>query len=383
MKELFYLLAGVGDAKAAVTLGQGLPEKVNGLPCFYYWRQSIRDGEYAAKGWTLSVNADRRRQWEQMFRQMRGNGVEVPVVTDHTVKAENLKGYVVDVRQSGPWLEELHQYLGEEARDLALRNKVSVGIDPRFKDGHGHLYGEAIAHSALVPDPVVPGQGEATPLLAASRGQQGEAEIYCLAASDDGGSNMELLKQLAALLGVAAFATDAEAVAAVKGLKEKLGTTETQLQASLTEKQGLETKVQELSRSSGKPPELSAEAIDALLEADQAGLDALLANGAIDANVHKNLGGLLKGTDGKPVQFMLSRTASGTPERISKLIIAALKGNKPVSLGHATGQQGLMDLSRSTPDGRGGTGGGAAPTQEQVQAQVRDRLLAVGAAPAK
>src|SRR5438128_12502126 len=54
---------------------------------------------------------------------------------------------------------ELHQFLGEDARDIGLRNQVSLGIDPDFVDGKGIRYGEAIVHSAVTPVPVVPGQG--------------------------------------------------------------------------------------------------------------------------------------------------------------------------------------------------------------------------------
>jgi hypothetical protein len=65
----------------------------------------------------------------------------------------------VAIERDGDTLIELHQFLGESARDVGLRNQVSLGIDPDFVDGLGRKYGEAIVHSAVTPVPVVPGQG--------------------------------------------------------------------------------------------------------------------------------------------------------------------------------------------------------------------------------
>jgi hypothetical protein len=79
---------------------------------------------------------------------------------DHAATASSTLGWIVDVKRDGDQLLELHQFLGESARDIGLRNKVSLGIDPHFVDGKGNQYGEAIVHSAVTPVPVVPDQGE-------------------------------------------------------------------------------------------------------------------------------------------------------------------------------------------------------------------------------
>ncbi len=79
---------------------------------------------------------------------------------DHAATASATLGWIVDVKRDGDRLLELHQFLGESARDVGLRNKVSLGIDPHFVDGRGTQYGEAIVHSAVTPTPVVPDQGE-------------------------------------------------------------------------------------------------------------------------------------------------------------------------------------------------------------------------------
>ncbi len=97
---------------------------------------------------------------------MRANGVGVPILADHAPTAAATLGWIVAVRRDGDRLLELHQFLGEAARDTGLRNHVSLGIDPDFVDGRGVRYGEAIVHSAVTPVPVVPGQDEFEPASA-------------------------------------------------------------------------------------------------------------------------------------------------------------------------------------------------------------------------
>jgi hypothetical protein len=139
-----------------------LPERVSDLPAFYYWKDAIVAGSYVhpAGRFSLNVTRDRLDGYVNNFNRMRDNGVGVPILMDHSATAEATLGWIVDVRRDGDRLLELHQFLGESARDIGLRNKVSLGIDPHFVDGKGNQYGEAIVHSAVTPVPVVPGQGE-------------------------------------------------------------------------------------------------------------------------------------------------------------------------------------------------------------------------------
>lgn len=158
------------DAEPVLLLGSSLPKTRNGLPCHYYWRQSMQDGDWTnqAKGFTLPVTPQLRSEVEQTFRAMKAGGDEVPVVKDHKETADATLGYVHDVRQVGPWMEELHQYLGDDAAETALRNKLSVGLEPNFKDSRNRQFKVALVHSAVTCRPVIPGQGDA--LIAASRG---------------------------------------------------------------------------------------------------------------------------------------------------------------------------------------------------------------------
>jgi hypothetical protein len=368
MSEVFYLHAANGDARPALTLGQGLPKEVNGLPAFYFWRPAIRDGRYVhpVKGWELSVTPDRRRGWESTFRQMRAAGVEVPIIEDHREEARKSLGYVVDVRQNGDWYEELHQYLGDDARTVALRNRVSVGINPQFKDGTGRKWGDAIFHSAIVPGPVVPGQGDAVPVNA-SRGSM--PDVFELAVSNRSPS-MDLITKLRELFGAAELSEE-ELLAKVKALhdgaaaaktaeeemklsrqaeqtelaelKTAKGAVETELADAKAKLATAETRIMELSRPAKQP---DPEALDALAEADEAGLDSLVSTGRINPATRDKLAACLIKVDGKPNAFTLSRALSGTPVRLSRQIIEALKENTAVTPGEQTGVQ---TLSRETP----------------------------------
>src|SRR5574338_585689 len=127
MSTTIYLHAeNAGEAKPALVMDTQ-PKTVNGIPAHYFWRPVIADGEYVhpTAGFKLSVDAQRRKQWEMNFRKMRAAGVEVPIVKDHKEDSDHTIGYVVDMKQDGSWLYELHQYLGEESRDVALKNRVS------------------------------------------------------------------------------------------------------------------------------------------------------------------------------------------------------------------------------------------------------------------
>jgi hypothetical protein len=171
--SVVYHLAGDAELRPAVSLAQELPATVNDLPCFYYWKDAITIGTYVhpTGGYSLDVTGDKLDAYVNTFSQMQANGVGVPILADHTASAAATLGWIVAIERDGDKLMELHQFLGESARDVGLRNQVSLGIDPDFTDGLGRKYGEAIVHSAVTPVPVVPGQGgfeAASPLVTLS-----------------------------------------------------------------------------------------------------------------------------------------------------------------------------------------------------------------------
>ena len=139
---------------------------------FRYWRQSICDGEWThpMKGFTVVVTPAKRRLWEANFRLLHRAGAKIPIVYNHDTTTNGLRlGFVIDVRQNGVWLEELHAYLDEAAVELALENGVSVAIHPNIIDpDNGVHHGSAITHSGITPTPVVQGQGPAVPFCKGS-----------------------------------------------------------------------------------------------------------------------------------------------------------------------------------------------------------------------
>lgn len=188
-----------------LTLGRDdLPKTYNGFDCQYFWRPSLKDGSWTnqAKGFTLNVTPDLRGELEKNFRTMSAAGEEVPIVMSHRAhaeeKSEGTLGYVKDIRQRGPWLEELHQYLGPKAAETALKNRLSVGIDPQWSDSRDKFYGNTIIHSAITPIPVVPGQGEAIPVDSATLSREyGDDVIFLSRDTTKNGAPMSELIEMA------------------------------------------------------------------------------------------------------------------------------------------------------------------------------------------
>lgn len=338
-----------------------MPKQVNGLTAHYFWRKSVRDGQYKHPqlGFTLSVDAARRKIWSDNFAAMQRNGVAVPIVKDHKVTSDSMLGYVVGMRNNGQWLEELHQYLGDASRDVALKNRISVGIDPNFVDGERRKYGDAIVHSATTPVPVVPDTGA----IAASRGQGDMPILLSLAAEGadmatvltaehvaaikkaiGGGDDVTAENVLEKLLewARAKEAAVSEAKAALSlatsdrdAVKVKLTTAEADLAAA-------KQQIQTLSLASPKAPDPAI--IEELAEVDEAGLTTCVERGAITPAVKDKLLPILLGIKGTRNVLALSR--AGESPRLSRQIIDALKDNKPVAMGSATG---IQQMSRQVP----------------------------------
>jgi hypothetical protein len=189
--QCMYLSVGTSEFRAAGGPPPGLSPTRNGLPCFYYWGDGLVVGKYThpTRGFALNLAARDIDELCATFGRTRANGVDVPIVTDHVESAEATLGYIVGMKHEGGrgWL--LHQFLGEDARDCGLRNKISVGIDPDFKDGKGNAYGRAIRHSAATPMPVITGQKG---FIAAS-GAEASGPVV-LALSTAGDRQMDLMR---------------------------------------------------------------------------------------------------------------------------------------------------------------------------------------------
>jgi len=336
----FYLHATDAEAKPALTLGQGLPETVNSLPAYYFWRPVIADGEYThpTKGFRLSVDATRRKGWESNFRKMAECGEKVPVVKDHADdKSDSTLGYVVDARQNGAWYEELHQYLGEAARDVALRNQISVGIDPAYVTGKGIKLGDCIVHSATTPRPVVGGQGQAVP-LAASRG----GDILELSAAPTKEETMDLTA-LRKAIGAADTVADADVISQASA---KLGTIPVLETAKVTAETALATARQELARAKPAEGEFPAAIATSSVNLLHREIELMAREGSISGEQATAAKALI-GTPDKPNTLMLSREGANHPaEPWLKVLTLGKTGVKA----DGTQQTGVQELARPKHD---------------------------------
>ena len=324
-----YLLAADDPLRPAVTLGQGWPGRVSGLRAFYYWKDAIRTGTYAhpAGRYSLSVTREKLDGYARAFAAMRANGVGVPILMDHAPTAAATLGWIVAVRRDGDRLLELHQFLGEAARDTGLRNHVSLGIDPDFVDGRGVRYGEAIVHSAVTPVPVVPGQAEFEAASDAELAGGGRAVVALSRVDGETGERPTFNAQRPTF-----------------NEEQAAATVEPPTPVAAVERSELDVE-----RWTFAPPADAATTLSLLADAAAARRDLAVAGGGVDpATADALLALLTAGPDGGPIG--LSRTAAGRPLAVA--VFDALAANRPVPLGERTGPQSpgrLHLLARAVP----------------------------------
>lgn len=372
-----------------------LPQEVGGLPAFYYWRCSIADGTYRhpLKGWELTVDLATRSTWETTFRAMRAAGIEIPILADHKAAAAATLGYVIDIRQQGPWLQELHQYLGTEARDIALRNRVSVAVTSDFVDSSGNHYGQAIIHSAIVPHPLVPGQPlpvaadsvDASPACTASA-QDEALDLLVLSSPATGdpssiADSAELPRHQSIQLPVITASSANEQISAIPAnihpadLDSHSQQTAATLDPSSLPAEDLSALADDLSLSSAdaeQPAQLSlsshsqpASAVDAISSGDtpmhpssidaksistrplcpQFELDRLLLTGHITPATRDRFCAIFDAMDSSATDFHLSM--QGNPQSLAQAILLALQANTPFNF---SAQTAIQVLPRTIPD---------------------------------
>lgn len=353
-----FLFAGGTESTPAITLGQGLPTEVNGLKASYYWRQTLKDGYYKhpLAGWEMVVTPDYRRELAASFHKMKSAGLDVPVVRKH----DGLRiGGVFDVKNDGAWLYELHQYLGESNQTDALTNYVSPGIDEQFIDTKGRAWGKALFHSAIVPDPVVTGQGEAIRVMSSS-GQHDTIDVLTLA-DPTGAAAMSVIQlsqeqfdKIKTALGggdnvtpdtlVDSITTALSTVTqTVEANASKLLSVTAERDEAKAKLVATEAKVLEFSASATRQPDsfvmneranVASEAIANLRDAGH------ITTACADALTKSLI------TDNKPNVRLLSADAGEVPAY--KPILAALKLNKVMQFGNAAGLQILNPSNEET-----------------------------------
>lgn len=385
-KTTAYYLSTSADAdlKPAVTLGQGYPThlklKVGGeekeVPVAYFWKDSIQAGQYVHPGTQqkLSVDAARIDGWVDKFHQMRAAGIEIPTPIDHSDKAKDNLGFVVDAKRTGDRLSLLHQVIGEDAAMTALRNRCSLCIEPDYVDERGKSWGDAFTHSAFTPVPVVSGMGSFVP-FAASRDRQSETPIFYLSA-DSGGPEMDY-KILREILGVAADVPDDKLLDQVKVLK----TTAATATANLSRAETAEGKVSELTAKvttlSRTPTAPDPEMLRDRCENTRDKINLSMAKGDLPKIVADKL--LATIPEDKPNVFMLSRS-DDLGNRPMDYILSLFKDSQlGVAVGSQTsGQNDTILLSRQVPGANGKEDTSIADGKKQAATYQTEQLASRG-----
>ena len=333
----------------------------NGTPVKRFLKDVISAGQYThpIHGWSLDVTPERMDKWAGNFAKMRGNGVDVEVVKDHSLAAGDVVGYVTEMCRGGNpdfmsaypeakdpnRLYAVHEMRGDGIDLVGKCKNVSILVDKDFTDGKGNNYGEAITHSAVVQQPVAAGQGE---FMALSRGGVKErVSLYVMGSEQEPKeTSMFNLAQLREVLGAGEDLTEENALTRLSERLSASATEKQDLQKKLT---NLETQVEDLKKGQKKAAStIDLDALDMLAEGAESKIDGLVAKAKITPAVATDLKALFIGAAGKRNVLALSRTAvEGATESLVKQLCAALDKNNPVELGTKTKTQ---SFSRQTPD---------------------------------
>lgn len=331
----------------------------DGTPTRRFLKDMLRVGVYTHPvfGWELDVTRERLDRFVAAFNRMQGNGIDVEVPVDHSFEAEDNRGYVTSMYRDGDTLYGVHEMRGEQAIALAGMNKnVSVWIEPDYTDGEANAYGEAIIHSSIVQQPVVPGQGEFVPLAASAA----TAPPTVLVLSQKGDDDMELqefVNKLRELMGAGDDLTVENALSRIGERFEANAAKVADLGKQVTD---LQAKVEQ-GKAASSAPTMDPDLAETLGTTADRELAMLVEKGNITPAVKKRLSAALVGEQGKRNVRALSVKGGGS---VANAVIDALRDNDPAKLGEHTGSQHGRALSRNVPDGEGNTYG----SEEQAKA---------------
>lgn len=302
--------------------------------------------------WTMDVTEERLYRWAAAFYAMQANGVDVEVPVDHNFGAESNLGYVVEMfvapnDEGIPTLYGIHEIRGEDNIKVIEANKnVSVAIEKDFTDGKDNNYGEAIVHSSVVQQPVVPGQDEFENIAASANGPQQSVPVLTLSIKKKG-QNMteEMLKKIREVLGAGDDLTEENILSRITERFETLNKSKADVEKDLLNLKG------ELEKLKADGGDKKASVIDPNL-AEQMGVTAeqqlslLVSGGNISPATQKALAKILIGGKTTRNLSMLS-VNSGGKDSVFSQVIEALKLNKAVEMKESTG---IQTFGRTIPD---------------------------------
>lgn len=325
-----------------------------------YDKDILRVGTYVhpRRKWRLAVDRARLDRLIAAFNRMRANGVDVEVTVDHSLSADDVRGYITKLWRDGDVLYARHEF--RNAGDLPRRcRNTSVWIERNYRDGHGTSYGDAIVHNSLVQGPVMPGQREFIP-VAASRGGDESIPCFAFATTTVERSNTmaedkttDLVKTFRELLSLDESIDDDGVAGKVKEYIDELEAEKSKLGEKLTalegELQGLKQKNTEMSRDSSKQRELDPDVASQLAEGASAMLSRLVDDACITPAVRNALEKEFVGDENGYNSFALSRTISGRKESIVKTLCRILGENDVLELGERSKAATEMEREETTP----------------------------------
>lgn len=236
---------GATDCPVALTPPKGE------IPRQKFLKEAISTGTWThpSKKWTKEVTTILLDSWVNTFNKMKSNGIKVPFVKDHTVKADTTLGYIDSIFRQGERLLFTTVVKGKEnIEKVQIVDDVSICVED-FIDGKGNKYGEAITHIGLTPEPVVSGQSKVIP-IAASQGESKQELLVFSRVPVNKEVKMlkpEDLKKLQEAMGVEAELTEDNLVTTVV---EKFSKSDSQLALLKEELEKANAKIEEFSKSS-------------------------------------------------------------------------------------------------------------------------------------
>lgn len=319
----------------------------------------IREGVYVHPifEWELDVDERRLNRWVEAFNDMKSNGLDIEIVLNHSMSADDVRGYLKDlmvedgVDEDGNDVKVLFGILemrGDGVELAKVVKNVSIAVEREFKDGKGRNYGEIISHVGVVQQPIVAGQDEFVPIAASGAGAVGVPILLkCSKDKEQMKMDKELLSKIAKAMGVDAVTED-EAVekmlSHITGLSETVKTLSAKIEEE--EKKGGEA---DGNKADEKTSELSSEDAEEKADTVEEKLSLLVEQGKLTPDQKKKVLSKFVGEKGKRKSMFLSAKQGVDGRSVINLLCDVLKDGKvQMSMGTKTGSQNKFSSKDDT-----------------------------------
>lgn len=329
-------------------------------------KEAIYRGDFgkldsSGTGIEFNVVSDTLHHWMQSVRQLRRNGVAIPLSKSHETwdSSEDRLGEVLDasVRANDQGLPSLFLDIlfdDEQSRDIALKGDVSIGSPPIWYDGKKREYQYPLQHVASTAAPVIPGLETWQAIAAAFR-----------AAQPIKGQVMEL-DDLIAMLGIEVPEEANTDEAKIALIKQKL----TELVGKPPEEPAQPPATEDVDMSQGDPPVATPAApavpqakkvtvafshapvlVKTVRDSRLAQLDALVTQNIITPAVKQELA-LAHCSDGG-IKLELSNGSSGNEFDSAIKLVKLMAKSKPLARhgrSEAVDDESIIELAHSSND---------------------------------